>query len=159
MSIPVVYDTMLFFQAASRPDRVHASFQAIRDQRVTLCMSPELLAEVHDVLTRPEYQSRFPALTAEGVAAFLADVTSRATLFESVRAAFSWPSHPDDDHVFNLAIHAKAKYLVTWERRILKLATESTEAAKFLQRLAPDLGIITPQQLADTLRAAQGKNE
>lgn len=155
MSVPVVYDTMLFFQAASRPERVHASFQAIRDNQVTLCVSPALLAEVQDVLTRPEHQSRFPALSTRGVAAFLADLASQARMFERVPAAFTWQMHPDDDHVFNLAIHSKAKYLVTWENRILKLATDISPAADSLRRLAPDLAIVTPQQLAEVLRTAR----
>jgi putative PIN family toxin of toxin-antitoxin system len=155
VSIPVVYDTMLYFQAASRPDRVHATFQAVLDKRVTLCISPKILAEVQDVLTRPEYVARFPALSAQAVTLFLSDVALRARLFDPVPATFTWPTHPDDDHVFNLAIHAKAKYLVTWERRILKLATDTTPAADSLRRLAPDLAIVTPKQMADVLRATR----
>ena len=142
---------MLFLQAASRPDRVHASFQAIRDNRVKLCLSPELLEEVRDVLARPEQQARFPALTTEAVDAFLTEALSAAEMFDEIPSAFNWPEHPDDDHIFNLAIRANAKYLVTWETRILKLATAATPAAEMLRRLAPQLEIVSPKTLADTL--------
>ena len=60
--------------------------------------------------------------------------------------------HHADDHLFNLAIHAEANFLVTWETRILRLATETTEAANYLRRLAPGLSIVTPKQIADVIR-------
>jgi predicted nucleic acid-binding protein len=82
-------------------------------------------------------------------------VNAEATFFSAVPNAFTWPQHPDDDHLFNLAFHAKAKYLVTWETRILKLETEMTPVAELLRELAPDLMIITPKQLADLVRAPE----
>ncbi len=115
-------------------------------------MSAELLAEVRDVLSRPEYQARFPALTIERVEVFLAEMIARAANFDPVPNLFTWPQHPDDDHVFNLAIHAKAKRLVTWEARILRLGTEPSPAADLLRQLAPDLRIVTPMKFAEELR-------
>jgi putative PIN family toxin of toxin-antitoxin system len=147
----VVYDTMVFFQAASRPDRTRATFRAIREKRVTLILSPELLAEIQDVLNRDNMRAKFPALTSDAVKVFIDDVLAHCTMFETVARAFNWPQHPDDDHLFDLAICSKAKYLVTWETRILRLATDKTPAADLLRRLAPDLDIVTPKQLADLL--------
>jgi putative PIN family toxin of toxin-antitoxin system len=116
VSIAVVYDTMVFLQAAVQSTRVHRSLHAIRTSEVQLCLSPELLAEVRDVLTRPKTRARFSSLTEQVAAMFIADVESRAALYQNVPKAFSWSMHPDDDHLFNLlAIHAKARYLVTWE--------------------------------------------
>ncbi len=153
MSIPVVYDTMLFFQAASRPDRIHATMRGIMDGKLTLFVSPELLAEVQDVLTRSEHRARFSALTPDAVEAFITDVTARATMIDAPAHVFTWPQHPDDDHLFNLSIHAKAKYLVTWETRLLKLLADTSPAADLLKQLAPDLSIITPAMLAEVLRS------
>jgi putative PIN family toxin of toxin-antitoxin system len=143
---------MLFFQAASRPDRTRATFQAIQDNRVILALSPELLAEIQDVLNRDSIRAKFPALTPDAVNVFIADVLARGTMFDAIPHIFTWPQHRDDDHLFNLAIHAKAKYLVTWETRILKLLSDVTPAAALLRQLAPNLAIITPKQLADLLR-------
>lgn len=153
MSVLVVYDTMVFLQAASRPDRVHATLRAVHDHRVKLCVSPELLAEIEDVLNRAEHKTRFPALSSEGVTTFVADIVAHATIFDPVPNDFTWPQHPDDDHVFNLAIHAKANYLVTRETRILKFATDTTAPANALRNLAPELAIITPKQFAGLLNA------
>ena len=76
-----------------------------------------------------------------------------AEWFDSVPHAFTWPQDPDDDHLFNLAIHAQAKHLVTWETRLLELPKSSTPAAKLLRELAPDLSIVTPKELAEILKA------
>jgi len=156
--IPVVYDTMLFFQAASRPTRVHATFQAILDKRVALCLSSDLLSEIADVLLRPEHEARFPALTPDAVAAFLAQWSARSRMVENVPRVFTWPEHPDDDHVFNLAIVAAARYLVTWESRILELPTRPSPAALALKQLAPELRIVTPSQLAQELRQSSNSS-
>ncbi len=118
---------------------------------MTLCLSPALVAEITDVLGRPSVRARFPALTDRAVDALLADMRGRATTFDPIPDVFTWPQHPDDDHVFNLAIHAKATRLVTWEARILKLATEPSPAAELLRRLAPELRIVTPKALAEEL--------
>lgn len=153
MSVPVVYDTMVFLQMAARPERVHATFRAVQEKRVNLALSPALLAEVQDVLNRKNVQAKFPALTPDAVEIFVADVMSHGTIFDPIPNQFTWPEHPDDDHLFNLTIHVQAQYLVTWETRILKLATTSSEAAKALQQLAPQLRIITPTEFATELRS------
>jgi putative PIN family toxin of toxin-antitoxin system len=149
---PVVYDTMVFLQVAVNPGRRYATFEAVQDKRLDLCTSEELLAEIRDVLMRPALARKFPALTSLRVAQFLDAVNALATSFPDVPRVFKWSQHPDDDHLFNLAIHVKAKYLVTWEKRILSLATEAGPVAVSLRQLAPNLAIITPSQLADLFR-------
>jgi putative PIN family toxin of toxin-antitoxin system len=143
---------MLFFQAAAQPARLRASILAVHTGQVQLCLSKELVAEIQDVLSRPEYRAKFPALRPEAVEAFIADVLAHASVLDPVPIAFTWPQHPDDDHLFNLAIAAKAVYLVTWESRILKLGVDTTAAALLLRHLAPQLAIVTPPQLAAELK-------
>lgn len=153
MSLRVVYDTMLFLQAAVRPSRVHRSSQAIRDGLVTLCVSSQLLSEVYDVLTRPRVRDKFPALTPEAVNSFISEIGAMATMFDPIPSVFTFPPDPGDDHIFNLAIHARAAYLVTWETRMLKLASESSDTAASLRRLAPQLEIVNPEQFARLVSA------
>lgn len=147
----VVYDTMLFLQAASRPDRSHRTMQAVRDGRLELCISASLLAEIRDVLTRPEHVQRFPAMTGTVVDLFLSDILRYSRFVEPVPQAFTWTRHPDDDHVFDLTIAAGARFLVTWETRILGLLAEQSDDARRLLALAPQLTIITPKDLAAQL--------
>jgi putative PIN family toxin of toxin-antitoxin system len=150
VSIPVVYDTMLFLQAAVQPHRVHRTFRAVQDGLVNLCVSLELLAEVRDVLTRLKVREKFPALTPNVVDTFISETAALATIYDPP-SVFTWPKDPDDDHIFNLAIHAEAKYLVTWETRMLKLATEPSAVAESLRRLSPKLEIVNPEQFVMAL--------
>lgn len=143
---------MLFLQAAVQPSRVHRSFQAVREGRVALCVSSELVSEVYDVLTRPRVRDKFPALTPEAVDSFISEIGATATLFDPVPSVFTFPVDPDDDHIFNLAIHVRAEYLVTWERRMLKLVEESSETGVALRRLAPQLKIVNPEQFAQVVK-------
>jgi putative PIN family toxin of toxin-antitoxin system len=152
----VVYDTMVFFQWATLPEgRQHATTKAVLNGSVQLCVSLELLAEVKDLLTRPAIVAKAQNLTNDRVDRFLEVILQYAEIVPSVPNVFSWQQHPDDDHVFNLAIHAKADYLVTWESRILKLASDMTPDALLLRRLAPQLAIITPKMLSEQLRSAE----
>jgi hypothetical protein len=93
VSIAVVYDTMLFLQVASRPDRLHITFRAVKEGRATLFISAELLAEIQDVLNRKNMRVRFPGLTPQAVEVFIADVLSHST----VNWRRSWPSLPQAD--------------------------------------------------------------
>lgn len=71
----VVYDTMLFFQvAAQEPPRLHGTFQAIDARKVQLCLSPESMDEITDVLTRPEFLEKAPHFTSERAAQFFAKI-------------------------------------------------------------------------------------
>jgi putative PIN family toxin of toxin-antitoxin system len=151
--VNVVYDTMVFLQNAAVPGRTHATFRAVKDGTVTLCLSVDLITEVRDVLNREGIRRKFPALTATAIEGFVADVLVRARLFEPVLSAFSWTRHPDDDHLFNLVIAAKADRLVTWEARLLSFFDENPEDAPRLRQLAPQLRIVTPVQLTEELRA------
>ena len=141
----VVYDCMIFLQAAARPDRVHGTMRLVHDGRVTLCVSPYVVAELRDVLTRPEIQSRFPTLKPEQVEAFLTRILSLATLVENVPELFILPRDKKDEPYINLAIEAKARYLVTWnERHLTYLMRQDTpEGRDFCQRF-PEIKIMDP---------------
>ncbi|MCC7350529.1 MAG: PIN domain-containing protein [Phycisphaerales bacterium] len=150
-----VYDTMVFYQWAVLPKgRLHGTARAAINGSVRLCLSSTLAAEIKDLLNRPAIQARSRFLTPELVNRFLEQIVQHAEWIASVPNVFTWPEHPDDDHLFNLAIFAKARYLVTWEKRILGLSTSATKSADLLRKLAPRLTIITPTQFAAELRVA-----
>ncbi len=154
MTPRVIYDTMLFFQWAALPaDRQHATIRAVYEGSVRLCISKELLDEVRDVLSRPELMRCSPNLTPDRLQQVLSLILERAEWVADVPSVFSWQQHSDDDHIFNLAIASGAKYLVTWESRILKLATKTNDDAQRLRMHAPQLEIITPKELATLLKA------
>jgi putative PIN family toxin of toxin-antitoxin system len=148
----VVYDCMIYLQAAARPGRVHATMQFVNDKRITLCLSAPIMAELRDVFTRHEVQQKFPALKPEYVGVFLNDLLSRARMFEKIPSVFSLPRDKKDEPYINLAIEAKADYLVTWnEKHLTYLMHQDTpEGRDFCQRF-PNLRIIDPATFARLL--------
>ncbi|MGE3164868.1 MAG: putative toxin-antitoxin system toxin component, PIN family [Planctomycetota bacterium] len=153
MSPRVVFDTMLFFQWVARPPerQLPATFQAVEDGRLTLCLGTTLLEEVRDVLSRVELRTRFRHLTDDIVDAFVRRVRTLSTWFPQVPNAFTILLHPKDDHLFDLAITAQAQYLVTWETRLLELRTRYPNDAERLRMLAPELEVVDPAMLARVL--------
>lgn len=103
-----VYDCMLFFRAAVRPSSVHPLFELIDQGNVEIALSPDVLAEVRDVLTRPKLVAKYPALTTEAVDAFLAQYLRLARWIDNVPEHYSLVRDPKDSNYLNLAIEAAA---------------------------------------------------
>ena len=156
MTLRAVYDTMVFLQWAALPEgRQHGTIRAIYSGAIRLCVSQALLNEVQDVLSRPSVKLRSPNITPERLKEVLAATLEKADLIGDVPAVYTWPHHPSDDHLFNLAIAARVDRLVTWEERILSIDSKFPEDAKLLFGLAPQLRIVSPKQLAEELRSEQ----
>ncbi len=148
----VVYDTMVFFQWVILPEgRLHGTARAVMEGAVCLCISRDLMAEVEDLLTRPAIRAKWNSLTPDHVEQFLGQIVQHAEVISPVPSAFHWAEHPDDDHLFNLAIAARADALVTWEKRILHLASAQTAAARSLRRLAPEVKILNPKAFSQAI--------
>jgi putative PIN family toxin of toxin-antitoxin system len=154
--IRAVYDTMVFFQWATLPpadpSRQHATVTALTNKTIRLCLSTELIIEIQSVLLRPELQAKYKSLTPSHVTAILSQARQYSDWFATVPRTFTLSNHPKDDHILNLAITAQAGFLVTWENRLQKLATDKTDEAERFRALAPQLKIVTPKQLAEQLR-------
>jgi putative PIN family toxin of toxin-antitoxin system len=141
----VVYDCMILLEAAARPDRVHGTMRLVREGRVTLCLSPEIVAELRDVLTRPEVQAKFPVLKQQHVDTFLNDLLSLSKMVASVPKVFALPRDPKDEPYINLAIATGASHLVTWNDRHLTylMRNDTPEGRDFCERF-PGLNIVHP---------------
>lgn len=135
---------MIFVQAVLRPHGAHGTIEVARAGRVTLCVSPDVLAEVRDVLTRPKLLAKAPALTVAAVDVFLRDVGTFATLVRDVPPAYTLERDPKDSKYIDLALAAGAKWLVTWDADLLDLMnTARADGQNFRQRF-PHLQILEP---------------
>lgn len=149
---------MVFYQWATIPGgRQHGLHQAILEGQIQLYLSQDLLAEVRDLLGRPNIRAKAPSLTDERVAGFLDAIIAKSHIELHPPKVFTLSQHPDDDHVFNLAIAAKAHYFVTWERRLLTLGSYAPDAAHRLADLSAQLRIINPIDFTQELRALKEK--
>jgi putative PIN family toxin of toxin-antitoxin system len=138
---------MILLQAVARPNGpAGACLQMVREGRLTLFLSPEIVAEVRDVLTRPKTLRKFPALTPGAVDVFLQDVLNRAVLLTEVRRAYTLARDPKDEPYINLAISSESAYLVSRDKDLLDLMTD----AEFRQRF-PTLTILDPSAFLQRL--------
>lgn len=144
VSTLVVYDCMLFFRAVSRPNRVRPVFDLVAQGEVTLCFSPEVLAEIRDVLTRPKLRAKYPSLTAEAVDGFLAQHLRTAKWVSDVPEHYVLARDPKDSKYLNLAIAAGAQYLVTSDRDLLELMEATSTAGQDFRNRFPDVRVLEP---------------
>lgn len=136
---------MVFLQAAARRTSVAAACLELAENRhVQLGLSEEILAEIGDVLKRPEIQARFPSLTNNLVDEFIDAVRRFGHLYPAVGRHFSYPRDPKDEPYLNLAIEARAKYLASRDKDILDLRTSSEPVAVAFRQKAPDTRIVEP---------------
>jgi putative PIN family toxin of toxin-antitoxin system len=145
MNNRAVVDCMVYLQAAAREDGPAAAcLQLVGDGRVRLYTSPEVIAEVSDVLTRPKVRQKFSALTPDAVALFLQEVADQAMMLAEVPKVFTLERDPKDETYVNLALAAGARYLVSWDNDLLDLGNEDQEAGKAFRQRFPDLIILNP---------------
>jgi putative PIN family toxin of toxin-antitoxin system len=138
-----VFDCVILLQAAGRPFGPSAAcLQAVRDGRLKLFVSDDILAELRDVLTRPKTLRKFPALTLEAVDVFLLDLANRATTFGEVAKVFSLPRDPKDEPYVDLAAAAQARYPVSRDNDLLDLMGDAVFRRQF-----PGLTVIDPVAL------------
>ena len=122
MTAPVraVYDCVVFLQGVGRRgNAARKCLNLVDDGTVQLCLSRDVLAEIDDVLHRPEILRRFPLIDSEDSQTLLRTARNKALLLADVPKAFRLPRDPDDEPYTNLAIAADAKFLVTWNDRHL----------------------------------------
>ena len=150
----VVFDCMVFLQGAARQTSpAKACLDLAENGFVQLCLSAEIVAEVQDVLTRPEVQRKFPALIPMDVEAFIARLSKAAVQFLNVPAEFHYERDPKDTPYINLALVAQAEYLVTRDTDLLDLMHETTEPGRAFRFRYPFLTILNPVAFLRAMRS------
>ena len=138
-----VFDCMVFVQAvANAKGPACACYELVRVGRLLLYVSPEIIAEVGDVLSRSKVRRKLPVLTDEAVEAFLRDILGRTAMLSEVPETFRLERDPKDERYVNLALASGANYLVTWDRDLLDLMNDEGFRRRF-----PRLTILEPPAL------------
>lgn len=141
----VVFDCNIFLQAVLNPTGAAGACKQLVDRgHVELFISPQVLAEVADVLSRPAIRRLTLALTLSGIEAFLEDIRAKAITLVNVPEEFRLERDPKDQAYVNLAIVAGAKYLVTRDNDLLDLMVTETKQAQSFGRAYPMLTILDP---------------
>lgn len=141
----VVFDCNVFLQALLTPAGIAAKCKKLVDnQDVILFVSADIISEVSEVLRRPRFQMLSPHITSERIEAFLEDISNQAIPLMNVPEEFHFKRDPKDEAYINLAIVARAKYLVSYDKDLLDLMNSATESGREFQRRYPMLKIIEP---------------
>ncbi len=120
-----VFDCVVLLQAAvSTKGPAFACKKLVDAGKVSVFLSAEVLAEITDVLHRPELQRKFK-FTPERAEAFLRDLVAKTVALAEIPKHFSYPRDPDDEPYINLALAAAASYVVTWDKDLLDLMDET----------------------------------
>ena len=152
----VVFDCNVLLQAAAREKSVAADcFRLAESGVVKLYVSQEVLDELEEVLTRPEIQARFGALTDETVGAFLQRLRGNAQFMRQVSRQFTYSRDVDDEPYINLAVAVGADYIVSRDKDLLALMYGYTnECKEFRQRFRP-LKVIEPLDLLRLIKSTE----
>jgi putative PIN family toxin of toxin-antitoxin system len=117
----VVLDTNILARGAiSRATAVSAIIDAWIAGEFTLATSTHILAELGRVLQKPHFSQRLSSTT---VAAYQQLLTTQATLVPITAQVSGVATHPEDDLVLATAVSARADYLVTRDRQLLRLGS------------------------------------
>ena len=115
----VVIDTQLILRATLNAKSLPARMLFQLRNAYLLAVSPEVRAEVQDVLTRPKIRKKFPQITDNDVSRTMAVLDGGLQVQpDSVPVA---SRDPKDDKFLALAVTAKATYLVSEDNDLLVL--------------------------------------
>lgn len=144
----VVFDCNVLLQAAARERSVAAKCLNLAESgHVQIFVSREVLAEVEDVLNRPEIRAHFADISDEIVGAFLKRLQKVSTLVRLVPKKFSYPRDEDDEPYINLAVVAGADFIVSRDKDLLDLMTGHTNECKEFRQRFRSLKVVEPTEL------------
>lgn len=119
-----------------------------------LFVSKDTLAEVRDVLLRPNILTRLPDASAAQIEAFIEDISNISTLTQPVSDVFKFERDPKDEIIINLAVASEADFIVSRDKDLLDLMTGFNDDCKeFRQRFRP-LKVVEPIEF---LRIVEGE--
>lgn len=158
-TIFAVFDCNVFLQSLLNPKSVAARcFEAVREGKVKLFVSKDTLAEVRDVVLRPNILARLPDADASQIEAFIEDISKISTLIRAVPKIFQFRRDPKDEIIINLAVASEADYVVSRDKDLLDLMTGYTDDCKeFRQRFRP-LKIVEPLEFLRIVEEKQPAN-
>ena len=154
----VVFDCNVLLQAAARERSVAAKCLNLAESGlIQICVSREVLAEVEDVLNRPEIRAHVQDLSDEIVGAFLKRLQKLSVLIRSVPKKFSYPRDEDDEPYINLAVEAGADFIITRDKDLLDLMTGHTDECKEFRQRFRSLKVVEPVEFLKLLEDSESK--
>ncbi len=134
-----------FFNLCSIPNSIAARcLEAVRNGKAKLFVSKDTLAEVRDVILRPNILARLPDADAAQIEAFVEEITNISTLIRPVPETFKFQRDPKDEIIINLAIVSEAEYIVSRDKDLLDLMNGFTDDCKEFRQRFRTLKVVEP---------------
>ena len=148
----VVFDCVVFLQGLIKESGPAVTcLERFEQGRLSLVISPDILAELHDVLSRSQLRRDFPLLTDEKVEQLIETLLLKGRLLRNVPRRFELPRDPEDEPYLNAAIESGAQFLVTRDRDLLDLMNLDTKQGRDFQFRFPRLKILNPVEFLEAL--------
>ena len=146
--LAVVFDCNIFVQIFLNPNgTAFRCYDLLKTGSVELFITGKILTEIAEVLSRPRFKKLVPDLTSELIKTFLVEIASMAIEIKNVPEEFKYQRDPDDEIYLNLAIIARADYLISLDNDLLDLTDKTGKESLDFQRRYPMLKIVTPNRL------------
>ena len=143
-SVRAVFDCNTLLQALASPKGpAGACFKLTTNGLVSLFVSSVVVNELRNVTSRPIVIRKL-RLTTERVAEFLETINIIATSLDGFAEPFTFERDPKDAHYVNLAIAADARLIVSRDKDLLDLMTNSMPEGRELLRRYPDFRVLNP---------------
>jgi putative PIN family toxin of toxin-antitoxin system len=141
----VVFDCNVLVQAISNSAGPSGqAFRLLEKNVIDVCVSRAVLKELRAVLQYPTVRRRFPILNDEQIASFIEKLAFRGTLLRKVEHVFDYPRARQDEPYIDLAAAARANYLVSRDKDLLSLATDTSLHGKQFRQRFSHLHVLDP---------------
>jgi len=145
---------MIFLQAAAKPlGPAAALLELVEIGELELFVSETCLEEIREVLARPSLQRKFPSLTIATVSEFLERIRLCSVLTKDVPGQFTLDRDLKDAKYVDLAIAARADFLVTRDNDLLDLREAGSPLLPIFEQLDLQCKIVDPFQMLSYLRS------
>jgi putative PIN family toxin of toxin-antitoxin system len=152
----VVFDCVVFLQGLIKESGPAVTcLERFEQGRFLLAVSPEIIAELHEVLCRSSLRQSFSLLTKEKAERLIELLLMRGKLFRNVSKRFELLRDPDDEPYVNLAIEAEARFLVTRDRDLLDLMRWDTKEGRDFQTRFRELKVLDPVSFLKEIEATE----
>lgn len=143
--VKVIFDCNIFLQAfLSTKGAASKCFKSISDKLIELYICRDIFNEITDVLSRPEFQAKFPHATPENLSVFFEEIKEKAVFVQRVGKHFELLRDKKDEPYINLTIEVKADFIVTWDKDLLDLMTDVSIIGKEFRQKSRPLKIVEP---------------
>jgi len=118
--LKAVIDTSVFISGLIKSPSCRKVIRALEDNRFILVISPEILAEIIGVVSRPKFHN---VIQRETAAALIEVIKTQALMVRPALRIKEIKQDPDDNRFLEAALTAKTDCIVSLDKHLLSLGS------------------------------------